>query len=102
MDSSLSNNLPKGTEFIAYASYAQTVLYYRDGIPTAHTGFLNGYGQTAYFNNSYTSVRSAWVQVGDSWYYGNDYGWIEKDSWVYDDGWFIPTATAVWSRDGSI
>ena len=88
MDSSLSTNLPAGTEFVAYAAYAQTVLHYRDGIPTPYKGFMDGYGQTAYFNNSIISVRNNWVQIKDSWYYCNSTGWVAKSSWIYDYGWF--------------
>ena len=115
-NSSLSNNVPSGKSFVASAEYVDPTekIYYKDGLPTAYTGWLESEGTYYYFNGSAKAAKNQWIQSGGKyyyltadgsmltegwvlsdgiWYYVNSEGWMITSSWVKSNGsWYYVTA----------
>lgn len=110
-NSALSNNIPTGKAFIGGAESVSPAehIYYKNGIPTAHTGWVTSNGYTCYFNGSYSSVRNRWIKdsagrysyltsdgtmaVGwasdqDVWYYFSDDGYMQTGWIQYQNRWY--------------
>lgn len=106
-DSSLSNNIPDNLAFIGGTQHTSPYeyIYYLDGIPTQHTGWVTSNGYTCYYDNSMHSVRDKWIQDSDGRYsYLNSngelaIGWVcYENKWYYlDDSGCLKTG---WINDG--
>ena len=109
-NSSLSNNVPSGKSFVASAEYVDPTekIYYKDGLPTAYTGWLESEGTYYYFNGSAKAAKNQWIQSGGKYYYLTADGSMLTEDWVLSDGiWYYVNSegwmvTSSWvQRDGS-
>lgn len=97
LNENLSTNIPKNTGYVAWAAFANTPLYYKNGIPQPYNGWMHGYNQTFYFDNSITASKSTWISEGGKWFYVDASGFLLKDKWFQDNGfWYYAT------QDGSM
>lgn len=91
-DRNLTSNIPDGLGFIGAARHTSPAeyIYYYDGLPTAHTGWLTSNGYTRYYQNSCRNARLCWLKESDGRYSYLDedgtkiYGWInDKGTYYY-------------------
>lgn len=96
-DQNLTSNIPTGQGMIGAAKLTSPIeyIYYYDGLPTAHTGWITSNGYTRYYQNSCRNARLCWVKENDGRYSYLDedgakiYGWInDKGTYYYlkEDG----------------
>lgn len=110
-DTFLSNNIPKGKAFIGGAEHTSPIeyIYYQNGLPTVHTGWVTSNGYTRYFNDSFMAAKNMWIQdseghysyitsegtiavgwtsINNTWYYFSNDGYMQT-GWVqYNDKWY--------------
>ena len=95
LDKGLSNNVPKGKEFIASAEGSSPYrhIYYYDGYPKKTNGWKkDSKGDWYYFENSYNASTNKWLQnASGKWSYLKDdgtmaVGWVlVNGKWYYTD-----------------
>lgn len=95
LDKGLSNNIPKGKEFIASAEGSSPYrhIYYYDGFPKKTNGWKkDSKGNWYYFENSYNASTNKWLQnASGQWSYLKDdgtmaVGWVlANGKWYYTD-----------------
>lgn len=86
-DASISNNLPTEHSSIAVSKSTSPMicLYYCDGFPQIHSGWVTANGYTCLFENSMYSVSNRWIKNSDGTYlYLNSDGFVNT-GWVNVD-----------------
>ena len=90
-DSSLSNNVPKNQAMICATTRTSPgeYIYYYNGIPTLHSGWVTSNGYTCYYDNSMHSSRNKWIKDSSGRYSYLDANGALAKGWVsYNGSWY--------------